>query len=74
MFNFHWSLCVDGQAAANGKNAAEVKQEDDGSFSVKIQGPGIEPFELQVRSCVCMCVCVCAYVYVRVCVCECVSA
>ncbi|XP_076125584.1 clustered mitochondria protein homolog [Alosa pseudoharengus] len=39
----------DGQAATNGKNAVEVKQEDDGSFSVKIQGPGVEPFELQVH-------------------------
>ncbi|XP_062398969.1 clustered mitochondria protein homolog [Sardina pilchardus] len=37
------------EAATNGKNAAEVKQEDDGSFSVKIQGPGVEPFELQVH-------------------------
>ncbi|KAF7660148.1 hypothetical protein LDENG_00286680 [Lucifuga dentata] len=32
-----------------GKDAACVKQEDDTSFPVKIQGAGVEPFELQVH-------------------------
>ncbi|KAL0979313.1 hypothetical protein UPYG_G00183520 [Umbra pygmaea] len=33
----------------NGKTTAGMKQEDDTSFSVKIQGAGVEPFELQVH-------------------------
>ncbi|XP_071338904.1 clustered mitochondria protein homolog [Trachinotus anak] len=34
---------------AGGKNAVGIKQEDDTSFPVKIQGAGVEPFELQVH-------------------------
>ncbi|KAI3372888.1 hypothetical protein L3Q82_023340, partial [Scortum barcoo] len=32
-----------------GKNAAGIKQDEDTSFLVKIQGAGVEPFELQVH-------------------------
>nr|XP_020450014.1 clustered mitochondria protein homolog [Monopterus albus] len=34
---------------ANGKDATGVKQDEDTLFSVKIQGAGVEPFELQVH-------------------------
>lgn len=33
-----------------GKNAVGIKQDEDTSFPVKIQGAGVEPFELQVQS------------------------
>ncbi|XP_029998881.1 clustered mitochondria protein homolog [Sphaeramia orbicularis] len=34
---------------ASGKNTVDIKQDDGTSFSVKIQGAGVEPFELQVH-------------------------
>lgn len=34
---------------AGEKNVVGIKQEDDTSFAVKIQGAGVEPFELQVK-------------------------
>ncbi|XP_063051703.1 clustered mitochondria protein homolog [Engraulis encrasicolus] len=37
------------EVAAQGKSAPEGKQEDDGSFPVKVQGTGVEPFEQQVH-------------------------
>ncbi|XP_077417265.1 clustered mitochondria protein homolog [Vanacampus margaritifer] len=33
----------------NGKDAPAIKQDDDSSFPVKIQGAGVEPFEFQIR-------------------------
>lgn len=33
-----------------GKNAVGIKQDEDTSFPVKIQGAGVEPFELQVQN------------------------
>uniref|UniRef100_A0A6Q2XTC5 Clu domain-containing protein n=1 Tax=Esox lucius TaxID=8010 RepID=A0A6Q2XTC5_ESOLU len=39
----------DALTLTNGKTAAGMKQEDDTSFPVKIQGAGVEPFELQVH-------------------------
>lgn len=32
------------------KDAAGMKQDEDTSFPVKIQGAGVEPFELQVQN------------------------
>lgn len=37
-------------SAVGGPDAAGAKQHEDASFPVKIQGAGIEPFELQVQS------------------------
>ncbi|XP_051509137.1 clustered mitochondria protein homolog [Myxocyprinus asiaticus] len=34
---------------ANGKRASESQKEDDGSFPIKIQGAGVDPFEMQVN-------------------------
>ncbi|XP_023269367.1 clustered mitochondria protein homolog [Seriola lalandi dorsalis] len=36
-------------SVTGGKNAVGIKQEEDTSFPVKIQGAGVEPFELQVH-------------------------
>lgn len=33
-----------------GKDAAGINQHEDTSFPVKIQGAGVEPFELQVQN------------------------
>ncbi|XP_030629328.1 clustered mitochondria protein homolog isoform X2 [Chanos chanos] len=33
----------------NGKRTSGLKQEEDGSFPVKVQGAGVDPFELQVH-------------------------
>lgn len=33
-----------------GDDAVNVKQDESTSFPVKIQGAGVEPFELQVRN------------------------
>ncbi len=41
---------ADVSCSANGKKATGSKKDDDGSFPVKIQGAGVEPFELQVSS------------------------
>ncbi|XP_059379342.1 clustered mitochondria protein homolog isoform X2 [Carassius carassius] len=40
---------MDVSCSANGKETSESKKDDDGSFPVKIQGAGVEPFELQVH-------------------------
>uniref|UniRef100_A0A8C2KTN6 Si:ch211-166a6.5 n=1 Tax=Cyprinus carpio TaxID=7962 RepID=A0A8C2KTN6_CYPCA len=40
---------MDVSCSSNGKKATGSKKEDDGSFPVKIQGAGVEPFELQVH-------------------------
>ncbi|XP_026124766.1 clustered mitochondria protein homolog isoform X2 [Carassius auratus] len=40
---------MDVSCLANGKKATGGKKDDDGSFPVKIQGAGVEPFELQVH-------------------------
>lgn len=40
----------DVHSMTGGKGAADVKQDDDTSFPVKIQGAGVEPFELQVHT------------------------
>uniref|UniRef100_UPI0037E98104 clustered mitochondria protein homolog n=1 Tax=Semicossyphus pulcher TaxID=241346 RepID=UPI0037E98104 len=40
---------ADGISPTGGKEAASFKQEDDSSFSLKIQGAGVEPFELQAH-------------------------
>ncbi|XP_056275747.1 clustered mitochondria protein homolog isoform X2 [Pseudoliparis swirei] len=40
---------ADGVSAVGGPDAAGAKQHEDASFPVKIQGAGIEPFELQVH-------------------------
>uniref|UniRef100_A0A096LQ32 Clustered mitochondria protein homolog n=2 Tax=Poecilia formosa TaxID=48698 RepID=A0A096LQ32_POEFO len=37
-------------SAANGDDAADIKQEEGTAFPVKIQGAGVEPFELQVNA------------------------
>lgn len=39
---------VDGVSLTGGKDAVVIKHEDDSSFTVKIQGAGLESFELQV--------------------------
>nr|XP_057926888.1 clustered mitochondria protein homolog isoform X1 [Doryrhamphus excisus] len=41
----------DANSVTAGKDAAAVKQGDDTSFPVKIQGAGVEPFEFQVCGC-----------------------
>uniref|UniRef100_A0A9J7Y4A2 Si:ch211-166a6.5 n=1 Tax=Cyprinus carpio carpio TaxID=630221 RepID=A0A9J7Y4A2_CYPCA len=40
---------MDVSCSANGKKTSGSKKDDDGSFPVKIQGAGVEPFELQVH-------------------------
>ncbi|RXN03237.1 clustered mitochondria-like protein [Labeo rohita] len=40
---------MDVSSSANGKKSTGSKKDDDGSFPVKIQGAGVEPFELQVH-------------------------
>ncbi|XP_070689423.1 clustered mitochondria protein homolog [Pempheris klunzingeri] len=40
---------TDATGLAGGKDAVGIKQDEDTSFPVKIQGAGVEPFELQVR-------------------------
>ncbi|XP_058640730.1 LOW QUALITY PROTEIN: clustered mitochondria protein homolog [Onychostoma macrolepis] len=40
---------MDVSCSANGKKATGSKKDDDGSFPVKIQGAGVEAFELQVH-------------------------
>ncbi|XP_047447162.1 clustered mitochondria protein homolog [Mugil cephalus] len=40
---------TDVMSQTTGTDAAGVKRDDDTSFSVKIQGTGVEPFELQVH-------------------------
>ncbi|XP_051524200.1 clustered mitochondria protein homolog isoform X2 [Myxocyprinus asiaticus] len=40
---------MDVSCPANGKRASESRKEDDGSFPVKIQGAGVDAFELQVN-------------------------
>lgn len=40
---------MDVSCSANGKKATGSKKDDDGSFPVKIQGAGVETFELQVH-------------------------
>ncbi|KTF75202.1 hypothetical protein cypCar_00044123, partial [Cyprinus carpio] len=40
---------ADVSCSANGKKTSGSKKDDDGSFPVKIQGAGVEPFELQVH-------------------------
>ncbi|KAL1269086.1 hypothetical protein QQF64_031375 [Cirrhinus molitorella] len=40
---------MDVSCSANGKKSAGSKKDNDGSFPVKIQGAGVEPFELQVH-------------------------
>ncbi|TNN54977.1 Clustered mitochondria [Liparis tanakae] len=40
---------ADGVSVAGGPDAAGAKQHEDSPFPVKIQGAGIEPFELQVQ-------------------------
>ncbi|AWP07003.1 putative clustered mitochondria protein -like [Scophthalmus maximus] len=36
-------------SGSSGKNAVGIKQDEDTSYPVKIQGAGVEPFELQVQ-------------------------
>lgn len=50
---FHWfpmslSLLLDAISGTGGKDAVGMKADEDASFPVKIQGAGVEPFELQV--------------------------
>ncbi|XP_073675384.1 clustered mitochondria protein homolog [Garra rufa] len=40
---------MDVSCSANGRKTTGSKKDDDGSFSVKIQGAGVESFELQVH-------------------------
>lgn len=40
---------ADGASLAGGKDSVVMKQEDDSSFTVKIQGAGLEAFEMQVN-------------------------
>lgn len=40
---------------SSGNNSIAVKQDDETSFPVKIQGAGVEPFELQVQTRAWMC-------------------
>lgn len=40
---------VDGGSLTGGKDPVVMKQEDDSSFTVKIQGAGLEAFEMQVK-------------------------
>lgn len=43
-------LQTDVISAPGAKNAVGIKQEEDTSFPVKIQGAGVDPFELQVQN------------------------
>lgn len=43
-------LQTDVISVTGGKNAARIKQDEDTSFPVKVQGAGVEPFELQVQN------------------------
>lgn len=40
---------VDGVSPTGGKDVGFMKPVDDGSFTVKIQGVGLESFEMQVK-------------------------
>lgn len=41
-------VSLDGGSLTGGKDSVAMKQEDDSSFTVKIQGAGLEAFEMQV--------------------------
>lgn len=40
---------VDGGGLTSGKDSVVMKHEDDSAFTVKIQGAGLEAFEMQVK-------------------------
>lgn len=50
LLDFLWFLLTDVFCLSGGRDGVGMKQDDDTSFTVKIQGAGIEPFEMQVEN------------------------